>query len=90
MAGFVGAPSTQSVVSVVSAPSCAVLRRLAPSCAALYSLAPPCAALRRLAPSAPSWEMVRDGANGERSETTALYDRNISLQPATNIPSLYR
>ena len=59
--------------SVVFVPSCAVLRRLA-ACAVL--------------PLAPSCEMVRDGADGERSETTALYDRNVSFQPARNIPSL--
>ena len=57
--GFVGAPSAPSVVSV---PSCAVLRRLS-------------------LPSAPSCEMVRDGADGERSETTALCDRNVSMKP---------
>ena len=61
VAGFVGAPSTPSVVSV---PSCAVL------------------------PSAPSCEMARDGVDGEHSDTTALCDRNVSFQPARNIPSL--
>ena len=61
VAGFVGAPSAPSVVSV---PSCAVL------------------------PPAPSCEMVRDGTDGEHSDTTALCDRNVSFQPARNIPSL--
>ena len=61
VAGFVGAPSAPSVVSV---PFCAVL------------------------PSAPSCEMVRDGADGEHSDTTALCDRNVSFQPARNIPSV--
>ena len=61
VAGFAGAPSTPSVVSV---PFCAVL------------------------PSAPSCEMVRDGVDGEHSDTTALCDRNVSFQPARNIPSL--
>ena len=61
VAGFVGAPSAPSVVSVQSF---AVL------------------------PSAPSCEMVRDGADGEHSDTTALCDRNVSFQPARNIPSL--
>ena len=42
---------------------------------------PSCAVLRRLSlPSAPSCEMVRDGADGERSETTALCDRNVSMK----------
>ena len=50
----------------------------------LFRLALSCAVL----PFAPSCEMVRDGADGERSETTALYDRNVSFQPARNIPSL--
>ena len=49
VAGFVGAPSVPSVVSV---PSWAVL------------------------PSAPSCGMVRDGADGEHSDT-ALCDRNV-------------
>ena len=40
-----------------------------------------CSVLRRLSlPSAPSCEMVRDGADGERSETTALCDRNVSMK----------
>ena len=61
VAGFVGAPSAPSVVSV---PSCAVL------------------------PSALPCEMVRDGAVGEHSDTTALCDCNVSFQPARHIPSL--
>ena len=60
VAGFVGAPSAPSVVSV---PSCAVLPSAAPSC-----------------------EMVRDGADGEHSDTTALCDRNVSFQPARTFP----
>ena len=56
VAGFVGAPSAPSVMSV---PSCAVL---------------------------PS--VLRDGADDEHSDTTALYDRNVLFQPARNIPSL--
>ena len=49
-----------------SHPYCAVLRRLAPSCAVL--------------PSAPSCEMVGDGANGERSETTAIRPQCVTSQ----------
>ena len=52
-------------------------------CASVVSV-PSCAVL----PSAPSCEMVRDGADGEHSDTTALCDRNVSFQPARNIPSL--
>ena len=63
----------ESVAGFVGAPS-------APSVPSV----PYCAVL----PSAPSCEMVRDGADGERSETTALCDRNVSFQPARNIPSL--
>ena len=43
-----------------------------------------CAVLRRIAVCT----VLRDGADGERSETTALCDRNVSFQPARNIPSL--
>jgi len=68
VAGFVGAPSAPSVVSV---PSCGVLRRLAASCGVL----------RRLATCA----LLRDGADGERSETT-IYTTVMfhSNQPETN------
>ena len=55
----------------------------APSAPSVVSV-PSCAVL----PSAPSCEMVRDGADGEHSGTTALCDRNVSFQPARNIPSL--
>ena len=55
-------------------PPCAVLCRVALSCAVLLS--------------APSCEMVWPGADGERNKTTALCDRNVSFQPARNIPSL--
>ena len=55
----------------------------APSAPSVVSV-PSCAVL----PSAPSCEMVRDGADGEHSDTTALCDRNVSFQPARNIPSL--
>ena len=81
VAGFVGAPSAPSAPSVVSVPSCAVLRRLAPSCAVLRRLAPSCAVCAVLRDG-------EDGEDGERSETTALCDRNVSFQPARNIPSL--
>ena len=55
----------------------------APSTPSVVSV-PSCAVL----PSAPSCEMVRDGVDGEHSDTTALCDRNVSFQPARNIPSL--
>ena len=55
----------------------------APSAPSVVSV-PSCAVL----PSAPSCEMVRDGADGGHSDTTALCDRNVSFQPARNIPSL--
>ena len=57
----------------------------------LFRLAPSCAVLRRLAPSCAVCAVLRDGEDGEdgeRSETTALCDRNVSFQPARNIPSL--
>ena len=38
-------------------------------------------------PSVPSCKMARDGADGEHSDTTAPCDRNVSFQPARNIPS---
>ena len=50
-------------------------------CASVVSV-PSCAVL----PSAPSCEMVRDGADGGHSDTTALCDRNVSFQPARHIP----
>ena len=53
----------------------------APSAPSVVSI-PSCAVL----PSAPSCEMVRDGADGGHSDTTALCDRNVSFQPARNIP----
>ena len=45
-----------------------------------------CSVLRRLAVCA----VLRDGdgGDGEHSDTTALCDRNVSFQPARNIPSL--
>ena len=55
----------------------------APSTPSVVSV-PSCAVL----PSAPSCEMVRDGVDGEHNDTTALCDRNVSFQPARNIPSL--
>ena len=63
----------ESVAGFVGAPS-APFVVFVPSCAVL--------------PSALSCEMVRDGADGEHNDITALYDRNISFQPARNIPSL--
>jgi len=36
-----------------------------------------------------SWTALKKfDADGKRSETIALYDRNVSFQPARNIPSL--
>ena len=73
------------------APSCAVLRRLAASCGVLRRLAASCGVLRRLAASCgvlcrlAICALLRDGADGERSETTiyttAMFHSN---QPETN------